>query len=66
MVTKKKILMIRVANPDTQQLTSAKLIYSMFADDCTILSSHGKREKENEAAQIVDMVVKWKNEWKLT
>ena len=46
-------------NPDTQQLTSAKLIYSMFADDCTILASHAKREKANEAAQlIVDMVVK--------
>ena len=46
-------------NPDTQQLTSAKLVYSMFADDCTILASHAKREKANEAAQlIVDMVVK--------
>ena len=39
----------------------------MFADDCTILASHAKREKENEAAQLIlDMVVKWSNEWKLT
>ena len=54
-------------NPDSQQLTSAKLIYSMFADDCTVLASHAKREKSNEAAQmIVDIVVKWSNEWKLT
>ena len=30
-------------NPDTQQLTSAKLIYSMFAEDCTLLASHAHR-----------------------
>ena len=43
-----------------------KLVFSLFADDVTILSRHVSREEAAKEAQwAVDIVAEWSSEWKL-
>ena len=45
---------------------AAKLVFSLFADDVTILATHRKREEAVKAAQwAVNLVNEWSAAWKL-
>ena len=45
---------------------AAKLVFSLFADDVTILATHQKREEAVKAAQwTVNLVNEWSAAWKL-
>ena len=49
------------------ELLPPDALAAMFADDVTLLASHpDKKEAENSAQSLVDIVASWSKKWKLT